>query len=67
MDKNVFIEIASGRIEDPAIEVSVEGAKQKFEGKEARIFAFGALFGMRTIEAPETVSVDNNADSVALN
>jgi hypothetical protein len=40
-------QVASGQIENPSIELEIEGEKQKFEGRDARVFAIGILAGLK--------------------
>lgn len=49
IDKDLLLEIASGEITEPRIELGVDGSSKVFEGREAKVFAFGALMGMKII------------------
>lgn len=53
MDKDLLYKIASGQIAEPKLELESDGDVQIFEGRDAKIFAFGALFGMK-VSSPET-------------
>lgn len=53
MDKELLYKIATGQIEDPKLDIECDGETQTFEGRDARVFSFGALFGMK-VESPET-------------
>ena len=39
--------IASGQIENPSIELEVDGERQSFFGRDAKVFAFGMLAGLK--------------------
>ena len=53
MDKELLYKIASGQIAEPKLELESDGEVQIFVGRDAKIFAFGALFGMK-VSSPET-------------
>lgn len=54
--RQALYEVASGQIENPSIEIEVDGETQKFEGRDARCFAFGMLAGLKA--ARDEYSVD---------
>ncbi len=47
LEKEMMYKIATGRIENPSIELEIDGELQKFEGRDANLFAFGVLAGMK--------------------
>jgi hypothetical protein len=54
--RQALYEVASGKIENPSIEIKVEGEVQRFEGRDAKCFAFGMLAGLKA--ASDEYSVD---------
>ncbi len=55
-NKQHLYQVASGAIENPSIEIEVDGETQKFEGRDAKLFAFGMLAGLKA--AKEEFSLD---------
>jgi hypothetical protein len=53
MNKELLYQIATGVIKEPMLELEADGEKRVFQGRDARIFAFGALLGLK-ISSPET-------------
>ncbi len=45
--KKALYLVASGQIEQPSIELEVNGEKQTFSGRDAEFFAFGMLAGLK--------------------
>jgi hypothetical protein len=45
--KELAYKVASGQIENPKITLEVDGEKQVFEGRDARVFCFGYLAGLK--------------------
>lgn len=60
LEKKVLYEMASGKIENPSLELEVEGEIQKFEGRDARVFAFGMLAGIKA--ATDGMNVERTED-----
>lgn len=50
--------IASGQIENPGIEMEVEGEMMSFSGREAKVFAVGVLTGLKAVVSD--VTLDNS-------
>jgi hypothetical protein len=59
IDKNTVSQIASGQIENPVIEVMIDGEKFIAKGKDARFFAVGVLVGIKSTH-PESKTKFNN-------
>jgi hypothetical protein len=45
--KELAYKVASGQIENPKITLEVDGEEQVFEGRDARVFCFGYLTGLK--------------------
>ena len=54
--------VASGQIGSPAVEMEVGGATQKFEGREAVIFALGILTGLKASDDDADVKLLNEEE-----
>lgn len=53
--KELAYKIASGQIENPSITLEVNGEKQEFSGRDAKVFCFGYLTGLRAAKQAPTV------------
>jgi hypothetical protein len=47
MMKEIAYKVASGQIENPSITIEVDGESQTFSGRDAKVFCFGYLTGLR--------------------
>ena len=45
--KDSLYKIATGQISEPLLELEVDGNIQVFRGRDAKVFAFGMLAGMK--------------------
>ena len=45
--KKDLLALAKGEIEDPQVTIEVDGENLVFEGYSAKVFAIGALYGMK--------------------
>jgi len=50
IDKAVMYKVASGQIAEPRLTLTVDGEQQVFEGRDAKVFAFGYLAGCKAAE-----------------
>jgi hypothetical protein len=57
--KDTLMKLVSGEIDEPYLELEIEGELQKFEGRDAKVFAFGMLAGMKASESNVTVNCDD--------
>lgn len=55
--KELAYKIANGQIENPSITLELGGGKVKFDGREAKIFCYGYLAGLKAAE--HGISVDD--------
>ncbi len=55
--KELAYKVASDQIENPSITLEVNGDKIKFDGREAKVFCFGYLAGLKA--AKHGISVDD--------
>ena len=53
--KELAYKVASGQIENPSITLEGNGESQVFHGRDAKVFCFGYLTGLKASEAPPTV------------
>ena len=44
---DTLYQIASGQIDKPSVGMEIDGEVQKFEGRDARVFAIGVLAGLK--------------------
>jgi hypothetical protein len=47
MMKEIAYKVASGQIENPSITIEINGESQNFSGRDAKVFCFGYLAGLR--------------------
>ena len=45
--RNSLFRVATGDLKDPTLTITVDGMDHEFIGKEAKVFAFGMLLGMK--------------------
>ena len=45
--KELAYKVASGQIDKPKITLEVDGEQQVFEGRDAKVFCFGYLTGIK--------------------
>lgn len=57
--KETLMKLASGEIDEPYLELEIEGEMQAFEDRDAKVFAFGMLAGMKSAESNVTVNCDD--------
>ncbi|MCB5226241.1 hypothetical protein JAO78_005365 [Alishewanella sp. 16-MA] len=53
--KELAYKVASGQIENPKVTLEVDGEKQVFEWREAKVFCFGYLTGLKASKNPPKV------------
>jgi hypothetical protein len=53
--KDLAYKVASGQIENPSITIEVDGESQVFSGRDARVFCFGYLTGLKASKHAPTV------------
>lgn len=53
--KELAYQVASGQIENPVITLEVDGEKQVFAGRDAKVFCFGYLTGLKASKQPLTI------------
>jgi len=58
---STLFNVVTGKIKDPVLELEVDGENQIFKGREAKVFAFGVLTGMKTND--KGVSINLNKDA----
>ena len=59
--KELAYKVASGQIENPKITLEVDGEQQVFEGRDAKVFCFGYLTGLKASASP--VNIDDRTVS----
>lgn len=57
--KETLMEVANGEMAEPYLELEIAGEMQVFEGRDARVFAFGMLAGMKSAESNVTVNCND--------
>ena len=55
MMKDLAYKVASGQIENPSITLEVDGESQVFSGRDAKVFCFGYLTGLKAAKHEPTV------------
>lgn len=53
--KKSLSDILLGKVSNPSIEIEVEGETQTFEGREAKVFAYGVLAGAKIAQQGATL------------
>jgi hypothetical protein len=60
IDKHTVTQIASGEIENPVIEVMIDGEQFIATGKDARFFAVGILVGIKSMHPESETDFKND-------